>query len=497
MISPALIVSFIAVYFLFLLGIGWYTSRNSTASTYFIGNKKSPWYLVAFGMIGDSLSGVTFISVPGTVGTAHFSYLQLVIGYFAGYFIISHVLLPIYYKMNLVSVYEYLFKRFGQVTQKTGSVFFIISRLLGAAGRLYLAASVIQFFVFDQFPNVHIPFALSVSVILLLMLFYTYRGGIRTLVFTDTFQSLFLVLGVVLSIAAIVSHMDISFGAAISKIYSSSYSETFFFDFRKTNFFFKEFLGGIFIAVTMTGLDQNMMQKNLSMPSLKDAQKNIFWFSIVMVIVTFCFLSLGALIYQYYDFSGLALPTGADGKVITDKVFPSLALNHLGVFAGLVFIIGLTAATFSSADSVLTTLTTSTYIDILELDTTDRYSDEIKKRYRTGIHIAFAVLIWIIIILFDVMNREAIINTILMLAGYTYGPLLALFAAGLFTKIELRDQWVPVACMAGPLLCYALKSYTALNPGGYQIGNELILVNGLITMGCLLLLRRRTALSVR
>jgi solute:Na+ symporter, SSS family len=496
MISPVLIISFIVVYFLFLLGIGWYTSRNSTAGSYFIGNKQSPWYLVAFGMIGDSLSGVTFISVPGTVGTAHFSYLQLVIGYFVGYFIISHVLLPIYYKMNLVSVYEYLLKRFGRVTQKTGSVFFIVSRLLGAAGRLYLAASVIQFFVFDQFPNVKIPFALSVSVILLLMLLYTYRGGIRTLVFTDTFQSLFLVLGVVLSIAAIISHMDISFGTAVANIYNSEYSETFFFDFKKTNFFFKEFLGGIFIAVTMTGLDQNMMQKNLSMPSLKDAQKNIFWFSIVMVIVTFCFLSLGALIYQYYDFSGTAMPAHENGKIITDKVFPNLALNHLGVFAGLVFIIGLTAATFSSADSVLTTLTTSTYIDILELDSNKNVSDKQKKKYRTAIHITFAVLIWIVIILFDIMNEQAIINTVLMLAGYTYGPLLALFAAGLFTKINLKDQWVPLACIVGPAICFALKNFTSADQAGYQIGNELILVNGIITFSCLLFFRKKATLQL-
>jgi Na+/proline symporter len=445
-------------------------------------------------MIGDSLSGVTFISVPGTVGTAHFSYLQLVIGYFVGYFIISHVLMPIYYKMNLISVYGYLLKRFGRTTQKTGSVFFIVSRLLGAAGRLYLAASVIQFFVFDQFPNVKIPFALSVSIILLLMLLYTYRGGIRTLVFTDTFQSLFLVLGVVLSIAAIISHMDISLGTAISRIYDSDYSETFFFDFKKSNFVLKEFLGGIFIAVTMTGLDQNMMQKNLSCRSLKEAQKNIFWFSIVMVVVTFFFLSLGALIYQYYDFSGLALPAGDHGNVVTDKVFPNLALNHLGVFAGLVFIIGLTAATFSSADSVLTTLTTSAYLDILELDKDTRLSDRKKRRTRTLIHIGFAVLMWIIIILFDLMNQQAIINTILMLAGYTYGPLLALFAAGLFTKIDLNDKLVPVACLMGPLLCYFLKTTTARNPDGYQIGNELILVNGLITLMCLMLFRKKASI---
>lgn len=493
MISPFLIVSFIVVYFLFLLGIGWYTSRNSTASSYFMGNKQSPWYLVAFGMIGDSLSGVTFISVPGTVGTAHFSYLQLVMGYFVGYFIISHVLMPIYYKMNLTSVYEYLFTRFGRITQKTGSVFFILSRLLGAAGRLFLAASVIQFFVFDQFPNVKIPFAMSVSVILILMLLYTYRGGIRTLVFTDTFQSLFLVLGVVLSIVAIVSKMDISFTTAISNIYSSEYSETFFFDFKKSNFFFKEFIGGIFISVTMTGLDQNMMQKNLSCKSLKEAQKNMFWFSVVMVIVTFCFLSLGALIYQYYDYSQLALPADASGKVLTDKVFPSLALNHLGVFAGLVFIIGLTAATFSSADSVLTTLTTSAYIDILELDKNEGLSVQKKQRYRTFIHIGFAVLIWLLIILFEVMNQQAIITTILMLAGYTYGPLLALFAAGLFTKLNLKDAWVPLACVVGPLICYVVKGFTTAHPDGYQIGNELILVNGLITFSCLLLFRKKAA----
>lgn len=495
MISPVLIISFIVVYFLFLLFIGWYTSRNSTASSYFMGNKQSPWYLVAFGMIGDSLSGVTFISVPGTVGTNHFSYLQLVFGYFVGYFIISHVLLPIYYRLNLTSVYEYLLQRFGKVTQKTGSVFFIVSRLVGAAGRLFLAASVIQFFVFDQFTTVKIPFALSVSVILLLMLLYTYRGGIKTLVYTDTFQSLFLVLGVVLSIVAIISKMDISFGTAISNIYTSDYSETFFFDFKKTNFVLKEFIGGVFIAVAMTGLDQNMMQKNLTCKSLKEAQKNIFWFSIVMMIVTFCFLSLGALLFQYYDYAGLTLPTNADtGKVITDKVFPNLALNHLGVFAGLVFIIGLTAATFSSADSVLTTLTTSAYIDILELEENKNLSDLKKKQYRTAIHVGFAVLLWIIIIGFDLMNKTAIISTILMLAGYTYGPLLALFAAGLFTKLNFKDKWMPLACVMGPLVCYCVKETTLNYPTGYQIGNELILVNGIITFACLMLFRKKAAI---
>lgn len=495
MISPTLIISFIGFYFLFLVFIGWYTSRNSTASSYFTGNKQSPWYLVAFGMLGDSLSGVTFISVPGTVGSNHFSYLQLVFGYFAGYFVISHLLMPIYYKLNLVSVYEYLQQRFGKVTQKTGSVFFIISRLLGAAGRLFLAAGVIQFFVFDQFETVKIPFAVSVSVILGLMLLYTYRGGIKTLVYTDTFQSLFLVLGVVLSIVAIMSNMNSSIADTVASIYNSSYSETFFFDFKKSNFILKEFIGGMFIAITMTGLDQNMMQKNLTCRSLKEAQKNMFWFSIVMVIVTFCFLSLGALIYQYYDYAHIPLPINAEtGKVITDKVFPNLALNHLGVFAGLVFIIGLTAATFSSADSVLTTLTTSAYVDILELDKNDKLNEQQKTKQRTIIHIGFAVIIWLIILAFDKLNQQAIINTILLLAGYTYGPLLALFAAGLFTKISFNDNRIPITCIIGPILCYALKTITSQNPDSYQIGNELILVNGLLTFTCLILFSKKRAL---
>ena len=490
MISPALILGFIAVYFLLLLLIGWVTSRKSSENSYFIGNKQSAWYLVAFGMIGDSLSGVTYISVPGTVGTNHFSYLQLVLGYFVGYFIISHVLLPIYYKLNLISVYEYLEKRFGKITQKTGSVFFIISRLLGAAGRLYLAASVIQYFVFDQFTTIKIPFALSVSIILALMLLYTYRGGIKTLVYTDSIQSLFLVLGVVLSIAAIISKMDIGFGKAISTIYNSNYSETFFWDFKKSNFFFKEFIGGIFIATAMTGLDQNMMQKNLSCKSLKDAQKNIFWFSITMVIVNVFFLSLGVLLFEYYNFAHLSLPVDAlTGKTLTDKVFPNLALNNLGAYAGLVFIIGLTAATFSSADSVLTTLTTSTYIDILEFDKNKKLSEEKKKKYRTFIHIGFAVILWFIILVFNWLNKTAIVNTILMLAGYTYGPLLALFAAGLFTQLNFKDKLVPIACVVGPLICYFVKTINLNYPQGYQIGNELIVVNALITFCVLLLIK--------
>ncbi len=494
--SPILIISCIGLYFGGLLLIAYLTSKNSTADSYFSGNHASPWYAVAFGMIGDSLSGVTYISVPGKVGGANFSYLQLVLGYFVGYFIISKILLPIYYKMNLISIYTYLETRFGKRTQKTGAFFFILSRILGASGRLYLAAGVIQFFVFDQIESVHIPFWLSVSVILVLMLLYTYKGGIKTLVWTDTFQSLFLVLGVVVSIAIIIDKMDIGFGQAVSNIASSEYSKTFFWDWHKSNFFLKEFIGGVFIAVAMTGLDQNMMQKNLSCKSLGEAQKNIFWFSVVMVIVNVFFLSLGVLLYQYYAHSLIDLPMNAEtGKVITDKVFPNLALNHLGIFAGLIFIIGLTAATFSSADSVLTTLTTSTYVDMLEYDRNTTLSEEQKSKRRTYIHIGFAVILWLVIIVFDILNQRAIIDTILMLAGYTYGPLLGLFAIGLFTKMYLNDRLVPIICVVAPVITYLLANYIVKPMTSYEIGNELIIINAGITILGLLFVKRKEVLA--
>lgn len=495
--SPILIILCIGLYFGGLLLIAYLTSKNSTADSYFSGNHASPWYAVAFGMIGDSLSGVTYISVPGKVGGANFSYLQLVLGYFVGYFIISKVLLPIYYKMNLISIYTYLETRFGKHTQKTGAFFFILSRILGASGRLYLAAGVIQFFVFDQIKSVHIPFWLSVSVILVLMLLYTYKGGIKTLVWTDTFQSLFLVLGVVVSIAIIIDKMDIGFGQAVSNIANSEYSKTFFLDWHKSNFFVKEFIGGIFIAVAMTGLDQNMMQKNLSCKSLGEAQKNIFWFSIVMVIVNIFFLSLGVLLYQYYAHSLIDLPMNTEtGKVITDKVFPNLALNHLGIFAGLIFIIGLTAATFSSADSVLTTLTTSTYVDMLEYDRNTTLTEVQKSKRRTYIHIGFAVILWLVIIVFDILNQRAIIDTILMLAGYTYGPLLGLFAIGLFTKLNLNDRLVPVICVVAPVITYVLANYVVKPMTSYEIGNELIIINAGITVLGLLFVKRKEVLAV-
>jgi Na+/proline symporter len=475
--SPLLILSAIGIYFLILVGISIFTSRNSTNTSYFTGNNASPWLAVAFGMIGDSLSGVTFISVPGTVGVAKFAYLQLVLGYLAGYFVIAFVLLPLYYRLNLTSIYTYLGSRFGPRAEKTGSFFFILSRTLGAAGRLFLAAGVLQTFVFNA---LGIPFYLSVAVIIGLMLIYTAKGGIKTLVWTDTFQSLFLLAGVILSIVAISTSLDLNFSAMVATVVKSPLSETFFWNINEKSYFWKQFIGGFFIAIAMTGLDQNMMQKNLSCKSLGEAQKNIVSFSFVMVLVNVFFLSLGVLLYTFMDASHIQVPTSAEGKIITDSLFPTLALNHLGHLAGLAFIIGLTAATFSSADSVLTTLTTSFYYDFLNLQKNTKMSEQNKTHIRNAIHIGFALLLLICIILFSLMNNKAIIDTILTLAGYTYGPLLGLFAFGIMTIRKAPDKFIPLLALIPPLICYGFSQYSDQWLGGYKVGNELLLLNGLL-----------------
>ncbi len=485
MMTPALIIGFILCYFGLLLLIAWFTSRKSTSESYFTGNKASPWYAVAFGMLGDSLSGVTYISVPGKVGTANFSYFQLVLGYFVGYIIISKVLLPLYYKKNLLSIYSYLNERFGRITQKTGSFFFILSRTLGAGGRLYLAAAVIQLFVFDQLKAFSVPFPVSVTIIIALMLLYTYKGGIKTLVWTDTLQSLFLIAGVILSIIAIANKLDVSLMGTIGLINDSGHTTVFNWDYQSAGFFPKQFLGGIFIAVAMTGLDQNMMQKNLSCKSLPEAQKNIFWFSVVMVIVNLFFLSLGAILIVAYQKLGIPMPA------TSDQIFPNLALNSLGVFAGLSFILGLTAATFSSADSVLTTLTTSTYIDMFEMDKNENLNEKQKSKYRHIIHVSFAILLLICIIVFRKVNDKAIIDTIIDLAGYTYGPLLGLFGFGVLSKRRVPDLIVPIICVAAPIITYVIMYLVNSDKKDYQIGPELILINGGITYLGLLITSRK------
>lgn len=479
--SPSWILLCIGCYFGFLLTIAWRTSRGATSRSYYLGNKASPWYAVAFGYIGDSLSGVTFISVPGQVANSKFSYLQVVLGYLAGYAIIAAVLLPLYYRLNLTSIYSYLGSRLGPRAQKTGSFFFLVSRTTGAAARLYLAAGVLQSFLFDAW---HIPFAVTVSISILLMLAYTVRGGIKTLVWTDTFQSTFLLLGLGLSIVAIARRLDLDFWGLITLVKESEMSRTFFWDWRDKNYFWKQFLSGICLAVAMNGLDQNMMQKNLSCRTLGEAQTNLYAFSVVMVLVNIVFLSLGVLLHHFARTEGIALPAR------TDALFPTLALQHLGVFASAAFVIGLTAATFSSADSVLTTLTTSFCYDFLGQEKS-LATEANKTRRRHVVHAGFSVILLLVILAFRALDSDAVINAILRLAGYTYGPLLGLFTLGLVTRCSIQDRLVPWVCCGSPLLCLVLEENAPAWFGGYRFGFELLLVNALITAGTLWLFRQR------
>jgi SSS family transporter len=471
-LSVSLILLLIGGYFLTLMLISWWKSRNAGTEDYFMGGKSSPWYLVAFGMIGDSLSGVTFVSVPGEVGVKHFAYLQLVFGYLIGYQVIARVLLPLYYKMNLTSIYAFLGNRFGGQAQITGSVYFILSRSIGAAFRLFISANVLQIFLFDP---LGIPFSLSVSLIILLIVLYTLKGGIKSLVWTDTFQSLFLLLGVVLTAAALMHKLDWSFTEAVSNIYHSKYAEVFHWEPASKLYFWKQFISGVFIAIVMTGLDQNMMQKNLSCRTLPEAQKNIQWFSLIVVIVNVVFLSLGALMYLYSESGAIQMPEK------TDAVLPFLVRNHLGYFAAGVFLLGIIAATFSSADSVLTTLTTSFYYDILHFDTVVTTEVHRKKRIRSLIHACFAVLLLLIILIFKAINNDSVISGIFTAAGYTYGPLLGLFAYGILMKRPAQDKWIPLVCILAPLLSWLLSANSESWFGGYQIGFELLLINGALT----------------
>ena len=478
--SPYIILSSVVGYFALLLLIAWYTSRNASSDSYFIGNKQSPWYIVAFGLIGDSLSGVTFISVPGAVGTNQFSYMQMVLGYVIGYLVISQVLLPLYYRLNLTSIYGYLQQRFGTSSQKSGSFFFLVSRLVGAAFRLYIALIVLDVYFFSSF---HIPFALSAAIVIALILLYTYKGGIKTLVWTDTLQSGFLLLGVIFSIYFVCKELHLNLAETFVAVKQSPYSQVFFFDdWMSKNHFIKQFMGGMFIAIVMTGLDQNMMQKNLSCRSLGDAQKNIRWFSVVVVFINLLFVSLGALLYLYAQQNGLDIPAK------TDQLFPSIALNNVGGVGAIVFILGITAATFSSADSVLTTLTTSFCIDFLGYD--EKHETAILKRKRQLIHIGFAILLLLLIVLFKELNNDAVINQVFKFAGYTYGPLLGMFAFGLFSKRFVMDKWVPFICLVSPIVCYVLDANSKQWFGGYQFGTELLTANGLITFVGLMIISK-------
>ncbi|MCB9251652.1 MAG: sodium:solute symporter [Flavobacteriales bacterium] len=482
---PELILIVIGLYFALLLGISWFTSRNADSKSYFIGNKKSIWWLVALGMVSDSLSGVTFISVPGNVNGDKLSYMQVVFGYVIGNIITAYVLLPLYYRLNLTSIYSYLGQRFGENTQKTGSFYFLLSRTLGAAARLFLAAGVLQTYLFDPFG---IPFTLSIIIIIGLILMYTYRGGIKSLVFTDALQSTFLLLALFLTLYNLYDYIE--WGSAWSIVKENEFDKIFVWDWLPSNNFFKMILGGVLVAVTMTGMDQNMMQKNLSCKNIGEARKNILSYNSSLIFINFFFLSLGVLLYVYATQKGITLPS-SDGKIITDQVFPFMAFNHLGEFAGLVFILGLTAATFSSADSVLTTLTTSFLIDFLKFNPDETESDEHKKTRHIA-HILFAVAILASILLIEQFNEGAIIITILTIAGYTYGPLLGLFAFGMFNKSQVYDNRVLWVCILAPILTFFINKYIPDLTGGFQLGFLILALNGWLTYAGLWLIRKKS-----
>ncbi len=471
----------VAAYSILLFVITWLTSRNSTNQSYFLGNKSSPWYIIAYGMIGASLSGVTFISVPGWVNQTQFSYLMVVFGYLAGYIVIATVLLPLYYRLNLTSIYSFLEQRFGFWSYQSGASFFIISRVIGASFRMFLVVSVLQHFVFNQWG---VPFYATVLIFIALILLYTFEGGIKTIIWTDTLQTTFMLLGVGISVYIISKELGYSFGDLITTIKKSDFSQVIFTDVNDKRFFVKQFLSGMFITITMTGLDQEMMQKNLSCRSLKDAQKNMISFSLVLVLINLLFLSLGVVLYQYAQQKGITLPSNSD------ELFPTLAIKYLGSFAGIVFIIGLISAAYPSADGALTSLTTSFCVDILGLNKKTEYDEKKKKRIRYIVHFSFAFLLFMVIVLFNNINDQAVVGKLFTVAGYTYGPLLGLYAFGLFTKSEVKDKWVPLVCILSPIICYVLNDHSVQWLNGYKFGFELLILNGIITFIGLLLLRK-------
>jgi SSS family transporter len=484
--STNAIILLILAYFGVLILISYFTGKEDSNEAFFKANKSAPWYLVAFGMIGASLSGVTFISVPGAVETKQFGYFQVVLGYFFGYLIIAYVLLPLYYKMNLTSIYTYLKVRFGKTSYKTGSIAFLISRTVGASFRLFLVAKVLQLLVFDSF---NIPFPITVMITIALIWLYTFKGGIKTIIFTDTLQTLFMLVSVIVTISFLASSLDLH---GISEIYTNikenSMSKVFFFeDVNNAQYFWKSFLAGIFITITMTGLDQDMMQKNLTCRNLKDAQKNMVSFSVILIFVNILFLALGVLLTQYAQQNGITAKK--------DDLFPAIAmLPNIGFTTSAFFLLGLIAAAYSSADSALTALTTSFCIDIIELDKKPKDS---QKRVRKQVHVLFSVILVIVIVVFDLLFKDvSVIWELFKAAGYTYGPLLGLFAFGILTKKHLKDRYVWIIAIIAPIVSYIINMYSVELLGGYQIGFEILIVNGLLTFLGLFIISEKQKLSI-
>ncbi len=498
--NSSIIISIIAIYFLTLYIISYLTGKDDSNNVFFKAGRDSKWYVVAFGMVGASLSGVTFISVPGWIESSQFSYLQVVFGYFVGYLIVSYVLLPVYYKLNLTSIYEYLDIRFGRSAHLTGAFYFFISRLLGASFRLFLVAIVLQQFVFE---NWNIPFPVTVGISIALIWIYTFKGGIKTIVWTDTLQTLFMILAVIFSIVSILNNIDLSMSEYLLSNKFKSMNQIFFTeDINDRNYFFKSFIGGVFVTICMTGLDQDMMQKNLTCKSLRDAQKNMISFSVVLVLVTALFMFLGSLLFTYQDINAIEIPS-MNGQVRTDLLFPEIALNsELGIVLGISFLLGLIAAAYSSADSALTSLTTSFCVDFLEMGKDEKQN----KKTRKYVHFLMSIMLMITIIIFKYVLSSNVIDSLLTVASYTYGPLLGLFAFGLYTKRKLKGNLIYFVVVLAPILTYLINisptiysylSYLTLEECNmftwecareyasenlYIFGYELLPINGLITV---------------
>lgn len=476
-LTPGIILGIIIIYFLILITVSWFTSRKTDNATFFLAGRKSPWILVAIGMIGATLSGVTFISIPGVVGgngaNQAYSYMQMALGYLAGYAFIAGILLPLYYRKNLTSIYSYLGTRFGPNSYKVGSAFFMLSRTIGASFRLYLVAIVLQQFVLGPFG---IPFWVTVGTTIILIWIYTFRGGINTIVWTDTLQTTLMLLSVIFTITSISNSLELNLSGLATVVQSSEYSQMFFFKggWSDPNNFFKQFISGALITIVMTGLDQDMIQKNLTCRNIKDAQKNMIAFSSALTLVIFLFLTLGALLYIYASQVGIAIPEQ------TDKLFPTIALQHLSPWVGIIFILGLIAAAYSSADSALTALTTAFCIDFLGFQIVKRAeADEKKLRFR--VHIMFSVILFFAIIIFNQINNEAVISKLFEWAGYTYGPILGLFSFALLTKLQVNDRLVIPICIIAPVLSYLVNRYSSELLYGFEFGFLIIALNGLLT----------------
>lgn len=480
--STSLVLTTIALFFLLLYSIAWLTGRKADNQGFFVGNRNSPWYVVAFAMIGTSISGVTFISVPGWVATSSFSYIQMVLGFIVGYLLIAGVLIPLYYRMNLLSIYEYLENRFGFGAYKTGALFFFLSKMLGAAARMFLVSSVLQLLIFD---GVGIPFAVNVLITIALIWLYTHRGGVKTLIWTDALQTFALLAAVILCIYYMARSMNLGVGELVDTISNHDYAQIFFFeDINDKRHFIKQFLAGVFTTLAMTGLDQDMMQKNLSCKNIRDAQKNVLSCGIALLPVNLLFLALGVLLFTFAAHAGLTLPAK------NDELFPMIATQgFLPPVVGVLFVVGLISAAYSSAGSALTALTTSFTVDVMGMT---RKNDEVKTaQMRKWVHVGMSLVMGLTIVIFKWLNNTSVIDAVYILASYSYGPLLGMFLFGILTPWKVRDRFVPLVALLSPLLSYIISSNSEVWFNGYKFSYELLIINVLITFVGLLLLRKQ------